>query len=49
MNAMLGSEFCATSLLSPVAIRSTMRKTDGELSASNEHSARTSMISAFRP
>ena len=33
VNAMLGSEFCAASPLSLIAMRSTMRKTDGELLA----------------
>ena len=48
VNAMLGSEFCATSPLSLVAMRSTMRKTDGELLASNGEGIVASRR-AFRP
>src|SRR6516164_4470371 len=44
VNAMLGSEFCATSPLSLVATRSTMRKPDGELLASNGETNRHDIV-----
>ena len=44
VNAMLGSDFCATSPLSLVATRSTMRKPDGELLASNGETNRHDIV-----
>jgi hypothetical protein len=49
VNAMLGSEFCATSQLSLTAIRSTRRRTDGGAAGAHWHEIFTEYLSARDP